>query len=138
MTLEVQFPLELVVAGFAVSSGASSQSRQRWQHRLRTVARTALEEGYWLTPRPVAVTIFYFPDAPMEGDIDNIVKPVLDAFSNVIYFDDRQVSRVLVQRFEPGDAFTFDRATPRLLECAEMSGPRIYIRVDDASLWMVR
>ena len=138
MTLDIHFPLELAVPGFALSSGASSPSQRRWRDRLKAIARQELQEGHWLTAAPVAVTIFYFPDAEMDGDIDNIVKPILDAFTRVVYFDDRQVSRILVQRFEPGDALTFDRPTPRLLECAEMSGPRTYIRIDDeASLWVL-
>lgn len=32
---------------------------------------------------PVAATIFYFPSAAMQGDIDNIVKPILDALVGV-------------------------------------------------------
>ena len=44
-------------------------------------------------------TLFYFPAVEMAGDIDNIVKPVLDALGKHIYVDDRQVHRVLVQNF---------------------------------------
>ncbi len=35
------------------------------------------------------------------GDIDNIVKPILDALCHHIYMDDRQVQRLVVQKFEP-------------------------------------
>ena len=131
MSTDIKFPLELVIKGVPLSLGASSGSRQRWQARLASVARQELQEGYWLTSARVAATIFYFPDAAMEGDIDNIVKPILDAFNKVVYFDDRQVGRLLVQNFEPGRTFTFEQPTPRLLECAAMHGPRTYIRCDD-------
>jgi hypothetical protein len=32
-----------------------------------------------LDQRPLALIIYYFPESPMEGDIDNIVKPIMDA-----------------------------------------------------------
>lgn len=99
--------------------------------RIAAEARTSQPAGYWLTERPVAVTILYFPDARMTGDVDNIVKPILDALSHVIYVDDHQVNRVLVQKFEPDRIFVLSDPTPKLIECAELTGPRVYIRVDD-------
>ncbi len=41
----------------------------------------------------------------MQGDVDNIVKPILDALSKHIYNDDGQVERIWVQKFEPGRIF---------------------------------
>ena len=35
----------------------------------------------------------------MTGDLDNRVKPILDALSGPVYIDDRQVDRLVVQRF---------------------------------------
>ena len=131
MVVGIRFPLELTIEGVPVSAGASSASKRRWQEKLIAAARDKLQAGYWLTAEPVAVTIFHFPDAPMRGDLDNIVKPILDAFSSTIYFDDRQVERLLVQKFEPGRAVVFDRPTPTLLECAAAAGERTYIRLDD-------
>jgi crossover junction endodeoxyribonuclease RusA len=66
----------------------------------------------------------------MEGDLDNIVKPILDALSNLIYVDDAQVERILVQRFEPGRIATFSGPSPKLAEAVAKSGPRLYIKVD--------
>jgi crossover junction endodeoxyribonuclease RusA len=34
----------------------------------------------------------------MEGDLDNIVKPILDALSRHVYMDDRQIEPVLYIR----------------------------------------
>lgn len=44
----------------------------------------------------------------MEGDIDNIVKPIMDALIHVACMTDNDVERVVVQKFEPevGRAFT--------------------------------
>ena len=67
----------------------------------------------------------------MQGDIDNIVKPVLDALERHIYIDDRQVQRVLVQKFEPGSVFSFTRPSPILGNALEQSKPALYIRLSD-------
>ena len=66
----------------------------------------------------------------MEGDLDNIVKPILDALSGLIYVDDAQVERILVQKFEPGRIATFSEPSAKLAEAVAKSGPRLYIKVD--------
>ena len=47
------------------------------------------------------MTIFFFPQAEMQADIDNCAKPILDAMGRFVYADDRQVDRMVVQKFEP-------------------------------------
>ena len=44
------------------------------------------------------MTLFYFPEERMQGDVDNVVKLVLDALSRHIYVDDAQVERIVVQK----------------------------------------
>ena len=78
----------------------------------------------------MAVTLYYLPDEPMQGDIDNIVKPILDALSQHIYLDDSQVERVVVQKFEPGNAFDFPQPTDTLL-MALFERPVTYIRISN-------
>jgi len=50
----------------------------------------------------------------MTGDVDNIVKPILDAMTKFIYVDDQQVERVVVQKFEPDNIFTFSNPSETL------------------------
>jgi crossover junction endodeoxyribonuclease RusA len=130
MSLEIQFPIEVIVPGVPLSFQASAQSRERWKKRIREAARTDLPEPYFAAQDPIRVTIYYFPDAPMEGDIDNIVKPILDSLSRFVYVDDNQVERVWVQKFEPGRLFTFRDPSPRLAAAIDTDGPRIYLQVD--------
>ena len=66
-------------------------------------SRPVLPEGHWATTGRVAVTLFYFPEAAMQGDIDNIVKPILDALAQHIYIDDAQVERLVVICGADGD-----------------------------------
>jgi crossover junction endodeoxyribonuclease RusA len=108
MSVEIRFPVEFVVEGTPVSlqaRGRRRKSLREWQARIRETSRTALPEGHLATESPIAATLYYFPAVPMQGDIDNIVKPILDALSKHIYLDDHQVHRVLVQKFEPDNVF---------------------------------
>ena len=76
------------------------------------------------------VAIYYFSDVPVGVDIDNIVKPILDSLSRFIYIDDRQVERLVVQKFEPDRFFTFASSSPGLDEAIDAEGPRVYLCVD--------
>lgn len=79
----------------------------------------------------MAVTLFYLPDETMQGDIDNIVKPILDALSQHIYIDDAQVERIVVQKFERGNAFSFRSPTAAFLAALNAARPVLYIRVSN-------
>lgn len=132
MSVEIIFPLEFIVEGVPVSLGAANPaSKEAWKGRVSAAARGALQEGFWATAEPVAVTIFYFPPSSMEGDVDNIVKLILDALRRLVYLDDHQVERVWVQKFEPTRSFVFSAPTPTLAEAMERARPIVYIRVDD-------
>lgn len=130
MSVEIEFPLEVVVQGVPLSLQASAQSRERWKERIRTVAQAELPEVHFAVEAPIKVTIYYFAAAPMQGDIDNIVKPILDSLGGFVYVDDVQVERVWVQKFEPGRLFTFKDPSPRLATALDTEGPRVYLHVD--------
>lgn len=129
--MEIEFPLEFIVEGVPVSLQAKRRrSIEAWKQRVLTAATSDLSEGHWATASGVALTILYFPDAPMEGDIDNIVKPILDALKPSIYLDDGQVERVWVQKFESGSVPRFLSPSSKLLEALEQEKPLIYVKVD--------
>ena len=65
----------------------------------------------------------------MQGDVDNRVKPILDAMVRCVYSDDELVERVVIQKFEPGRAFAFSNPTGTLLGALEAREPVVYIRV---------
>ena len=90
-----------------------------------------LPQPHFATARPLVITLFYFPDAEMQGDIDNIVKPILDALERHVYINDRQIHRLVVQKFEPGNVFPFLSPTAVLKEALNRTKPLLYIRVSD-------
>jgi Holliday junction resolvase RusA-like endonuclease len=132
MSVEIQFPLEFVVRGTPVSlQSARTKSKEAWKQRVKEASHNALPEGHFATDALISVTLFYFPATDMQGDVDNIVKPILDAFSNHIYIDDRQVERVWVQKFEPGRVFQFAKPSEVLWEALSGEKPLLFVRLGD-------
>jgi hypothetical protein len=134
------FPLEFFIEGTPMSLQASARSKDVWRETVRRYATDRVREtADWsfLEPRRVAVTIYYFPLAEMQGDVDNIVKPILDGMINIAYLDDRVVERVLVQKFEPGIERSFGDATRQLEDALRKTIPVVYIRVDDDLSWRI-
>jgi Holliday junction resolvase RusA-like endonuclease len=129
--VEPRFPIEFQIEAVPLSLQASAASREAWRQQIRTVIDQTLDPSGWATESPVTVTIFYFPDGPMTGDIDNIVKPILDALKPRIYVDDSQVERVWVQKFESERAFQIREPTAKLAEAIDTERPVVYVRIDN-------
>jgi hypothetical protein len=130
--LEIAFPIEFVVDGTPVSSQAKSpEARKEWKDRVKAASRTTLPEGHWASKDRIAVTLFYFPAEPRQGDVDNIVKLVLDALCKHVYIDDAQVERVVVQKFEPGNVFPFSSPSSGLEMALRRAKPVLYVRLSN-------
>jgi len=71
----------------------------------------------------------------MSGDVDNIVKLIVDGMTTIIYPDDRLLERIIVQKFEPGVESVFHSLTPMLEQAIETDPPVIYIRIDEDLGW---
>jgi len=133
--MELAFPIEFLVAGIPVSAGATRpKSRTEWKARVKAASTVVLPDGHWASKGRMAVTLYYFPTAPMQGDVDNIIKLVLDALSRHIYVDDSQVERIVVQKFEPGNGFGFRSPSTTLGEALDREEPVLYVRVSDDPL----
>jgi crossover junction endodeoxyribonuclease RusA len=132
MTVEIQFPLEFIVPGTPVSLQVKrAESKVAWQERVKRASYEALPEGHFSTGSPMSITLFYFPSAEMQGDVDNIVKPILDALCKHVYNDDKQVERVWVQKFEPGKVFEFANPSEVLSKAIEGQKPLLFVRLTD-------
>jgi crossover junction endodeoxyribonuclease RusA len=132
MSVEIAFPFEFIVEGTPVSAQAGRREAvRRWRARIIEASRRVLPEGHFVSEAPISVTLYYFPSAPMPGDIDNIVKPILDALCRHVYIDDHQVERLVVQKFEPGRDFAFTSPSAILSETWSRARPVLYIRLSD-------
>jgi crossover junction endodeoxyribonuclease RusA len=128
--MEISFPIEFLVRGTPVSlSSQNANAREQWKDRIKNGSSLALPSPHLASSERLAVTIYYFPAEPMQGDIDNIVKLILDGMCRHVFIDDRQVERVVVQKFEPGNIFSFNKPTPMMIEAINGPKPVLYIRV---------
>jgi len=138
------FPFEFHLAGTPISLQGKPASKERWKNEVADAARHRTAEiGKWtyLEPQPLALTIYYFPIAAMGGDIDNIVKPIMDALIGIVYLNDQAVERVTAQKFEPAEAWEFSKPSEQLtaaLDTASASEdptPVVYVHVANDLSW---
>jgi Holliday junction resolvase RusA-like endonuclease len=137
--ISLPFPIEFLIADTPRSHQSKNyEGKERCKLKVALAAKdhvSTLRDWVFLDERPLAATIFYFPPDKMGGDIDNIVKLILDGIKHVIYPEDSVIERVTVQKFEPDITWTFRALTPKLEEAAESEPPVIYIRIDDDLGW---
>ncbi|MDH2312286.1 RusA family crossover junction endodeoxyribonuclease [Methylobacterium brachiatum] len=130
--MDLTFPIEFNVTGTPVSLQAKrARSKEAWKEKVRAASREVLPDGHFATERPVAVTLYDFTAVPRTGDIDNILKPTLDALIRHVYLNDGQVERIVAQKFKPDDVFPFTAPSPVLAEALQSVRPVVYIRLSD-------
>jgi Holliday junction resolvase RusA-like endonuclease len=130
--MEIEFPIEFIVHGRAVSHQAKrTVTKDEWKERVKAASTTVIPQPHFASKGRMALTIYNFPEGPMQGDADNIVKLVVDALSRHIYIDDPQVERVVVQKFEPGNVFEFASPSEILARALVAPKPLVYIRVSN-------
>jgi crossover junction endodeoxyribonuclease RusA len=130
--MQLLFPIEFLVHGTAVSLQAKrKEARAEWKERVKTASTTAIRQPHFASDAPISVTLYYLVDEPMEGDVDNIIKPILDALSQHIYLDDHQVERLVVQKFEPGVSFTLQNPSETFASAIVAPRPVLYVRLSD-------
>lgn len=94
---------EFIVEGPAVSLKAQRTNPKRYQKWIKTV-RVAAQNEWPKAKRPtnsqrvtVHITNYYTLSPP---DVDNIIKPLLDAMETVAYMNDQQVYKVISEKFD--------------------------------------
>lgn len=129
-------PIEFYVTGTPVSHQSSNVSaKNEWKDRVLAAAKASLEEGNWsFQETRLSVSIFYFPQSAMTGDIDNIIKLTLDALMPNVYRDDELIDRVVAQRFDPTSTYTFQTMSAILFEAMASDDPALYVRIGHAPL----
>ena len=70
------------------------------------VAVLAMRDGVVLQGGPLAVTLEVYR-AQKSGDLDNRIKPVLDALQGVMFIDDKQIIEIHAYRYD-------DKYNPRI------------------------
>lgn len=133
------FPIEFVIQETPRSlQSKNAKAKETWKQVVRRAAQDCIDaqrDFTLLDDRPLAAKILYFAPAPMEGDVDNIVKLILDAMLDIVYLNDRVIERVIVQKIEPGLIVGFRSMTEKLEEATGAPPPVVYVRIDDDLSW---
>lgn len=129
--MEPELPLELLILGYPVSHQTKRpKALEAWKLDVHNQARQQMEEGHFALQQLLVATVYFFPQAELEPDLDNAVKPVLDGLSACVFIDDKQIERLVVQRFEPGRPIPLLEDSARLDEATASTEPIIYIRLE--------
>jgi Holliday junction resolvase RusA-like endonuclease len=84
--MQIFFPIEFLVNGTPVSlSSQNAKAKERWKDRIKNASSSALPKPHFASIERHSITIYYFPTEPMQGDVDNIVKLILDGMSGHVY-----------------------------------------------------
>lgn len=137
--ISLPFPIEFVIRDTPRShQSPNTRGKELWKRKVGTIAdehAKTLKDFFYIDDRPLAATIFYFPPDEMDGDLDNIVKLIIDGMITIMYPDDQVLERIVVQKFEPGVEAEFHSFTPTLEQAVKTDPPVIYIRIDDDLSW---
>jgi crossover junction endodeoxyribonuclease RusA len=123
---------EFTVEGPPVSLKAKKNNTKRYQRWIRTVRAAA--HAQWTADRKptnsravvVAITNYYTLSPP---DVDNIIKPIMDALNTVVYFDDQQVHRVVSEKFDLSNVARLPNPSPLLAAALENYTELLHIKV---------
>jgi len=105
-------PYTYWVFGRPVSVG-SDESRKpralaRWREQVKAALAASIAEasdgrGFILIEDLVDIRIYWMstnPTDPSQPDLDNVLKPFIDAFNGTVIADDRQVHRIIAEKFD--------------------------------------
>lgn len=135
------YPFEFLLHATPLSLQTKNRVRYAaWKDEVGAIAMDRRNEvcgQVMLDDRPLAATILYFTAAPLEGDVDNIVKPILDGLREVAYPDDRQIERVVVQKLEPGISWVVEASTDQISAALDAEPPVVYVRIEADLSWRI-
>lgn len=81
-------PFEFIVIDTPVSYRTHNKKKLRkWQETVQTKARIQWPDGESPINRPIQVSVVYYYEGE-SLDVDNMIKPILDALTGLIYIDD--------------------------------------------------
>ena len=105
---------EFIVSGTPISAQGKPPSKTRWKAKVAAAASATLAADHALVADPVRVTIVYFY-VSTDLDLDNIIKPILDALNGVIYIDDFQVANISAAKRDRSGTLILEGASPAII-----------------------
>lgn len=124
--------LEFVIPQRPVSQQARRQARLReWKDFVAAHARLALHTPQPLMTEPIALRLLYLYDEAAL-DVDNILKPILDALIGVLLEDDSVITDVEIRRRSRRTTFTLNAVSPVLAAGLALGREFVSVALSDA------
>ncbi|MCP4934406.1 MAG: RusA family crossover junction endodeoxyribonuclease [bacterium] len=87
---------------YTIARGRKILSKKGRQYRKTAITEAIIQQPGKTIEGPVSVYIRAYPPDKRKRDIDNILKPVLDALTTArVYGDDSQVTDLRIVKFNP-------------------------------------
>jgi Holliday junction resolvase RusA-like endonuclease len=122
---------EFVIPQGPLSQRAKKDHLREWKTYVAEQARLAMPEPFVLATDPVALSLLYFYDEKML-DLDNVLKPIQDALSGVLYEDDSLITDVDLRRRWRRTTFTLNDVSPVLAEGLDLGKEFVYVSLKEA------
>lgn len=125
-------PFEFVIEDTPKSQQAESFSKNKWRAKVLNEALKLWVVGDKPTTEKVQITIMHFYKFIATPDIDNILKPIIDALKGLVYVDDNQVTDIIGRKRDVLEQFSVDNASPLLRRSLTKSVEFVYVKVEIA------
>jgi crossover junction endodeoxyribonuclease RusA len=125
-------PFEFVIPSRPVSQQVRRRDRLReWREFVRTEAEKNWKPAHSLATAPVSITVIYLYDE-VALDVDNIVKPIMDALIGLTFDDDSLVTDATIRRRHLRGMFRLEGVSPTLAAGFELDREFVYVLLVDA------
>lgn len=105
MTVVRREPKQLFwIPGKPLSGNSSSRGNRKYKDLVRDCC---LQQGALISQSSrIEVAVFFGADRHVRPDVDNVMKPILDALKGCVYEDDRQVWSIRCTALPIGEAYS--------------------------------
>lgn len=125
-------PFEFLIRNRPVSQQTRYRERLReWKEFVRAEALRQWPKHRLPVSHPICVTLVYLYDEAAL-DIDNILKPILDALQGIVFPDDSIVTDAISRRRQLRGPFDLSRVSPLFAEGFSYGGEFVYVHIGDA------
>lgn len=122
-------PWDCVVLGIPRSVQASRASIERWKAQVQAVAAAAWPSGSPPLDHEAQIHVTYYHEgAPL--DVDNMLKPILDALCGIVYQDDKQLTDTHGHLRDLNAQYRVRGMTPAQANGFTSNGPFVHIRIE--------
>lgn len=123
---------EFLIPRRPLSIQAKHKNRQRWQQFIRAEAAKSWT-GTALFTGDLHLTLVYLFDTD-PADIDNIIKPILDALTGLAYPDDSFITDIEAHKRPLAGTFDLTRCPQELVRGITTGNECVYIRITAAKV----